>query len=187
MSGSRILSQNEVQTILGYLKRTNQRNYTAVLCSVHFGLRISELLFLRWSDVSGDYLYIRSLKGSKNQTFPIPKNVQRELKNLKRYYQEKDINITDDHFVVLSQVGENKPLSRQYFNRILRNTCKTLSITGKISNHSFRKTFINEIFKKTGKDVFKTRTYSRHRSISSLSAYVEGSHDTTLVNILNWE
>lgn len=187
MSGSRILSPSEVKKILQYLKTKNQRDYTATLCSVSFGLRIGELLRTTFKDVeNGDFIYIRSLKGSNNANFPIPPVVKHELNLLIQYYQQKGVNITPNHHLFLSQKGENQPISREHFNYILRSTCKALKIGGKVSNHSLRKAYINEIYQRTGKDVFKTKVYSRHKNISSLQSYVYESHDTSMINLISW-
>ena len=186
MAGSRILTPSEVKKILRYLKTKNQRDYTATLCSVTFGLRIGELLRLTFRDVQdGGFIYIRSLKGSENTNFPIPPTVDHELKQLKLYYQNKGIDITQNHYLFQSQKGENQPISREHFNYILRGTCKRLKIGGKVSNHSLRKCYINTIYERT-QDVFKTKVYSRHKSIQSLQSYINESDDTSMINLISW-
>jgi integrase len=186
MAGSRILTPPEVKKILRYLKTRNQRDYVATLCSVTFGLRIGELLRLTFKDIEGgDYIYIRSLKNSNNENFPIPPTVDDELKRLKLYYHGKGIDITSHHYLFQSQKGENQAISREHFNYILRTACKKLKIGGKVSNHSLRKCYINTIYQKT-QDVFKTKVYSRHKSIQSLQSYVSESHDTSIINLITW-
>lgn len=187
MAGSRILNKEEIKSILTYLKRKNQRDYTCVLCSIHFGLRAQEVLTLSFSQVSGDVIRIMSLKGSNNDHFPIPTEVKKQVKKLKRYYQNKGIQITSDSYLFQSRNGQNQHLTTQRLNVIIRDTCDTLKISGKISNHSFRKTFITRCYKETNFDIIKTRRYSRHKSISSLQPYIEESTSTELIENFTWD
>ena len=68
----------------------------------------------------------------------------------------------------------------------LKRLFKKARLDGKVNSHSFRKSFVTEIYRRTGKDLAQTRVYSRHNSLSSLQYYIETSADTGLVKDLSW-
>ncbi len=125
-SGSRILSKEEVKQVLDHFKSTNVRNYAAALMSVSIGTRIAELLSLRWKDLDGKYVNIKSLKGSNNASFPMSDELLKALKQLKQHYYNIGVQIDDITYLFLSREGVNKPLSSQHWNFIIRDACKNL-------------------------------------------------------------
>lgn len=185
-SGSRILTKEEVKQVLDHFKSTNSRNYAAALMSVSIGTRITELLSLRWKDLDGKYVNVKSLKGSNNASFPMSDELLKALNQLKQHYYNIGVQIDDNTHLFLSREGANKPLSSQHWNFIIRDACRKLGISGKVSNHSFRKCFITRIYEITGKDIFRTKVFSRHKSVSSLTPYVHASGDTSIVETIEW-
>ncbi len=110
MSGSRILTKEEVKQVLDHFKSTNVRNYAAALMSVSIGTRIAELLSLRWKDLDGKYVNIKSLKGSNNASFPMSGELISALNQLARHYYNQGIEVDDNTYLFLSREGTNKSL-----------------------------------------------------------------------------
>src|SRR4051812_15242801 len=62
------------------------RDAAMIMCAFRHGLRVSELVNLRWDQVSLDegLLSVHRLKGSNDSTHPIPGDELRELRRLQR-------------------------------------------------------------------------------------------------------
>lgn len=178
MHGTRLLTQEELSRVLELLPI---RERALVFSSLFFGLRISESLRLTFGDVTNSFLYVRSEKGSNNTNFPIPDEFKRLISKLSDYYQEKGIAVNETTPLFLSRKGQAKAISRQQACYLLKRTVEALRLGGKIGYHSFRKAFINFIYRETGHDLANTKNYSRHKSLSSLDYYLTASKDTSLV------
>lgn len=93
------------------------------------GLRVSELINLKWSDIHiiGDNIEVEVLgKGDKLRTVLMPNNLYQELITIKSH----------DTYVFVSEQYQTK-LHRTSVNRMLRKLCDRLSIK-RINPHAFR-------------------------------------------------
>ncbi|MEM2932460.1 MAG: tyrosine-type recombinase/integrase [Nitrososphaerota archaeon] len=176
----------EDQEVLTILLSLDVRDRVLVETGLYFGTRISEALELRFGDLAGQYLAIRSKKGSERQQFEIPAGYRRSIEELKTYYQSKGITVSDQTFLFLSRKGENKPITRQQASHIIRTVCREVGITGKVNSHSFRKVFVSRIYELTGHDIAQTKIYSRHKNLANLDYYIKTTEKTSLVHSLSW-
>lgn len=183
MKGCKALDNKEVKAILENL---SIRDKVFVMMGLTFGTRISEALELRFKDVAGDYLYLKSKKGSDNAAFPIPDQCKALIAELRGYYEEKNIDVNDNTFLFLSRKGENKAITRQQASQIVKVTCGSLGIPGKVNTHSFRKSFVTKIYEMTGFNIAETKNYSRHKSLANLDYYINTTQKTELINNLTW-
>lgn len=89
------LTQGEVLQLLEHLKRTSQRNYLIVLLLVMLGLRVSELVSIRWGNFQPDplntsvWLHVEKGKGGKQRTVKVPKKLWALLAEYKKDRLEK--------------------------------------------------------------------------------------------------
>jgi integrase len=183
MKGCRAIEKSEVTEILNSL---NIRDKALVLTGLTFGTRISETLSLTFGNVKDNLLYIHSQKDSENAGFPIPANYRQAIEELRAYYESQGITVTGKTYLFLSREGENSPMTSRQAQRIVKASCDKLGITGNVSTHSLRKTFVTAIYNLTGKDVVATMTYSRHKNLSNLVYYIKTTEKTDLVNALAW-
>ena len=183
MKGCRILTDNEIKMVLNELQT---RDRTLFLTCLTFGTRISEALNLTFGDVSGNTLYIKSIKGSENQGFPIPDVYRNAIEELKELYLKKGIKVTEKLPLFISQKGRNKSITRQLASHIIRKVSSKLNLNARVNTHSFRKTFVNRIYELTGYNIVETKAYSRHKSLMSLEYYIKTNEKNDLVNDLNW-
>ncbi|MFZ7119504.1 MAG: tyrosine-type recombinase/integrase, partial [Eubacteriaceae bacterium] len=110
-----IRDQNIVRDIGAYLKKQSERNYIMYLCGIYTGLRISDILNLRITDVKNkNYINIREKKTGKQKVVEINPILKKELK----YYLEDKKEIND--YLIQSREGYNQPLSRSMAYKILR-------------------------------------------------------------------
>ncbi|MBF0398622.1 MAG: tyrosine-type recombinase/integrase [Desulfobacterales bacterium] len=183
MKGCRTLTNEEIKRIIN---NAEIRDRALFLTGLTFGTRISESLELKFKDVSGAFLYLKSKKGSDNQAFPIPDSYRVVIERLKKEYESKGINVNFDTYLFISRKGDCKSITRQQASQVIKQICNELDINGKINSHSFRKSFITKIYELTKFNIVETQTYSRHKSISNLEYYISTTEKTDLVNKLVW-
>lgn len=183
VKGCRVISDDEVRMVLNELQ---VRDRALCLTCLTFGTRISEALALTFGDVEGSNLYLVSQKGSENISFPIPFAYKQVIKELKEWYEEREIKITSKSPLFISQKGKDKKISRQSASTLIKKTVKSLGLEGKINTHSFRKAFVTKIYEMTGFNIAETKTYSRHKSLVNLEYYIKTTETTELVEKLNW-
>jgi len=183
MKGCRVLTDDEIKLVLNEL---GTRDRTLFLTCLTFGTRISEALNLTFADVSGNTLYIRSMKGSDTQGFPIPDAYRNAICELENWYQSKGIAVTEMLPLFVSQKGRNKSITRQLASNVIKKVSRKLSLDGKVNTHSFRKSFVTKIYELTGFNIAETKAYSRHKSLVNLEYYIRTTEKTDLVEQLSW-
>jgi integrase len=183
MKGCRPLSRGEIKKII---EKLNIRDKLLCLSGLYFGLRISEILQLKFRDISSEYISIKSKKNSENVTFQIPLNYRLAVKALEGSYKRAGVIVTPDTYLILSREGENRPIHKGHACKLIKKVCKELGIEGKVNTHSFRKSFVTEIYRQTGKDIAETKKYSRHKNLSNLDYYIGTSTNLDLIEKLDW-
>jgi integrase len=134
-----------VRDMASYLKKTNERNYIMFLCGIYTGLRISDILKLKVSDVKNkNYISLREQKTGKQKTFEINPVLKREITS---YIVDKD----PDDYLIKSREDYNKPLTRSMAYKIMQEVADKFSLEC-IGCHTLRKTFGYHFYQQT-KDV----------------------------------
>jgi integrase len=133
---------SQLESMKKVLKSTNIRDYAMFVVGINIGLRISDLLSLRWQDVADgrgrpfNCVTIREIKTGKERTFKLNKNAQKALVEL-----VEANGYTPEGFLFRSRKGQNRPISRVQAWEILNHAARTIGIREKIGSHSLRKTF----------------------------------------------
>lgn len=188
MNGARVLNDEEIYRMM---EVATLRDRVLIMTGIHFGTRISEALQLRFGDFRGDTLRIRSKKKSNNQTFPIPEKFKQEVRQLRKYYAKHGIAVDDKTYLFLrmsrNSGNDHGPITPQNANQIINKLAEKIGINdGKVSAHSFRKSFVTRIYEKTGFNIAETQKYSRHKSLASLQYYIRTAETCDLVNDNLW-
>lgn len=141
------------------------------------GLRVSELISLRLSDLFFEEDFIRIMgKGNKQRLIPIGKYTQLQIKNYVNN-QRNQLKIAKGHedFVFLNRRG--KQLSRAMIFTIVRQTAENAGFTKKISPHTFRHSFATHLLE-NGANLRAIQMMLGHESITTTEIYVhvEKSH-----------
>ncbi len=153
-----------VEDIANYLKKTNERNYILYLLGIYTGLRISDILKRKISDVKNrNSISIREKKTSKQKNFEINPFLKRELAN---FISDKD----PDDYLIKSREEYNKPLSRSMAYRILKEVADRFGLEN-IGCHSLRKTFGYHFYQQT-KDVVTLMKIFNHSHPSVTLRYI---------------
>ena len=142
-------------------KQTNKELYILVLKLIYLsGLRISEALNLKWSDINhqDNSIYIYG-KGSKERKVFITKDFLELLKNLGKKNQ----------FVFELN---NKKISTRSVNKFLENCFNDSIIKDKLSSHVFRHSFATTMLENNA-DIRHIQKLLGHSSISTTEIYTK--------------
>ena len=142
-------------------KQTNKELYILVLKLIYLsGLRISEALNLKWSDINhqDNSMYVYG-KGSKERKVFIIKDFLDHLKNLDKKNQ----------FVF---VLNNKKISARSVNKFLENCYNDSIIKDKLSSHVFRHSFATTMLENNA-DIRHIQKLLGHSSISTTEIYTK--------------
>ena len=98
----------------------------------HHGLRVSELIKLRWHDINFETasIFIRRAKGSNDGAHSINGD---ELRLLKRAF-----NKSVSHFVITSSIYPNLPTTRVTINRLINRLAMFAKLKIKVHPHMLR-------------------------------------------------
>lgn len=142
--------------------RPNERIATALVLEGNLGLRISDILKLRLSDIVRDgeryRLEITEQKTGKQRVFTVPLVIQQYMEN---YCLRNSIRPNDLMF----------PITERAVQKQLALVCDYLGYTG-ISTHSFRKWYATEIYKNSGYDIALVQRLLQHSSAAVTQRYI---------------
>ena len=138
-----VLTINEINDILDTIDLSlpeGQRNRAMLEVLYSCGLRVSELISLRYSDVYFDEGFIRvEGKGSKQRLVPISETAIREIKN---YLLDRNLMVVKKGFediLFLSRRGT--ALSRIMVFHIIKQQTEMAGVHKNVSPHTFRHSF----------------------------------------------
>lgn len=168
------LSDHEIMRLISTIdlsKPQGERNRTILETMYGCGLRVSELITLRLSDLFFDEGFIRVVgKGSKERFVPIHRQSQ---KYINFYISDIRTHIPRvkefEDTLFLNRRG--KGLSRQMIFMILKDLAIKAQIGKKISPHTLRHSFATELLKR-GADLRAIQQILGHESITTTEVYV---------------
>ena len=148
---------------------TGLRNKAMMALMLHCGLRISEVINLRPSNINltKGKLRVESGKGNKDRDLAIPEY----LIDLLNSWRKKRLQC-DYFFATL----KGKKLSSRYLQQMVKRYAIKAGITKKISPHVLRHTYATSYYRQT-KDIETLRRILGHSDISTTTIYI------TLANI----
>ena len=168
------LSENEINELISAIdlsKVLGERNRTILETMYSCGLRVSEIITLRISDLFFEEGFIRVVgKGNKERFVPIHQRAQKFI-----LFYIKDIRfhlIIDKKFedtLFLNRRG--KGLSRQMIFMILKDLAIKINLQKKISPHTLRHSFATHLLK-NGADLRAIQQMLGHESITTTEVYV---------------
>ena len=136
-----------------------------IIASIYTGLRISDVLRLKWSDLMKEDLVIKEKKTKKLRTIKINSTVHSVVSKF-------NLNDEDD-FIFKSQKGS--VFSIQQINRVLKEIFRTESKHLNISSHSLRKSFGRRVYENNNESekslVYLSELFN-HTSLSITRKYL---------------
>ncbi len=136
-----------------------------IIVSIYTGLRISDVLRLKWSDLMKEDLVIKEKKTKKLRTIKINSTIHSVLSKF-------NLNGEDD-FIFKSQKGS--VFSIQQINRVLKEIFRAESKHLNISSHSLRKSFGRRVYENNNESekslVYLSELFN-HTSLSITRKYL---------------
>lgn len=159
----RAVQRNHINHAKGFTGcRPNERIATALVLEGNLGLRISDIVQLRPSDIVKDgdryRLEVIEQKTGKSRVFTVPLVIQQYIEN---YCLRNNIGKKDLIF----------PISERMVQKQLKIVCDYLGYEG-ISTHSFRKWYATEIYKANGYDITLVQRLLQHSSAAVTQRYI---------------
>lgn len=173
------LSYHEIEQLMEAIDHSTpegQRNRAILEVLYSSGLRVSELVDLKLSNVYEDIGFLRIIgKGNKERLVPVGRDA---LKYMKIYTSEVRVhlNIASGHqnFVFLNRRG--KKLTRVMIFTIIKNLAKKIGMTKSISPHTFRHSFATHLIE-GGADLRAVQEMLGHESITTTEIYTHLDRD----------
>ena len=167
-----VLSVEEIDRIMNSVDLSEpegHRNRAILEVLYSCGLRVSELISLRISDLFFDESFIRVIgKGDKQRLVPIgepaKRAVQLYLSQTRRAYVSKKA----EDILFLNRRGGK--LSRQMIFLMIKSQCEKAGITKEISPHTFRHSFATHLVE-NGADLRAVQQMLGHESIITTEIY----------------
>jgi integrase/recombinase XerD len=182
------LSVEEIDAMLKQIDRSTpdgERNNVMIETLYSCGLRVSELVNLRLTDLHLDHEYVRVTgKGNKERMVPIGRTA---IKLLKSYINtvRSQLKPAKDHedFIFLNRRG--KKLSRVMVFLIIRSLAEKAGIRKTLGPHTFRHSFATHLIE-GGADLRAVQEMLGHESITTTEIYTHLDRQFLRDNILSY-
>ena len=173
------LSYHEIEQILNAIDLSTPegaRNRAMLETLYSSGLRVSELIDLRISNLFRDIGFIRVFgKGNKERLVPVGSDA---LKYMTIYLEEVRCHVTVqkgfEDFIFLNRRGQK--LSRVMVFTIIRDLVSKLGMEKKVSPHTFRHSFATHLIE-GGADLRAVQEMLGHESITTTEIYTHLDRD----------
>ena len=181
-----VLSVEEVDMLISAIDLSEpegQRNKAIIEVLFSCGLRVSELVMLRLSDLFLDEGFIRVVgKGNKERLVPIS---QRAIQELQYWYIDRNvlkIKPGEQDYVFLNRRGAH--LTRTMILIMIKRLAKQAGITKTVSPHTLRHSFATALLE-GGADLRSIQAMLGHEKISTTEIYTHLDMSHVRYDILN--
>lgn len=173
-----VFTDQQIKQMLSYYRRIKQRekslfayrDYTLIVTLLGTGLRLQEVVNLKWSDLDFEnYMLTVFGKNRKREMIPITEKLVKELLAyqvfVKSYFKDKQIE-----YVFTNIKG--KQMTKNAVQSIFKRLSKIMNFKDvRLSCHTFRHTFCQKLAM-SGMSAFAIQKLMRHQDISVTMKYV---------------
>ncbi|SEM02394.1 integrase/recombinase XerD [Maribacter orientalis] len=180
------LSENEIDKLIQAIdlgSNEGERNRAMLETLYGCGLRVSELIDLKISDLFFEEDFIKVTgKGDKQRFVPIS-TVNKKYINIYRNEIRVHVNIQEGFQDILFLNRRGKQLTRAMIFTIVKNLAVTIGLHKNISPHTFRHSFATHLLE-NGADLRAIQQMLGHESITTTEIYmhVDRSHLAEVMN-----
>jgi integrase/recombinase XerD len=168
-----VLEIDEIDALLNAIDLSSaegERNHAMLETLYSCGLRVSELIGLRFSDLYFDEGFIRVIgKGNKERLVPVSNQV---IKEITQYTEQSRLKIPiqagQEHFIFLNRRGHQ--LTRIMIFTIIRQLAQKINLNKQISPHTFRHSFATHLVE-GGANLRAIQEMLGHESITTTEIY----------------
>lgn len=167
-----VLTVKEIDDLLGAIDLTKSdgiRNRAIIETLYSCGLRVSEVVTLKLSDLFFDSGYIRIIgKGDKERLVPISDKAVGDINDYLVERQKQKIGPSSENVLFLNRRGEQ--LTRVMVFLIIKKLSQKIGLTKTISPHTFRHSFASHLFER-GADLRVIQELLGHETITTTEIY----------------
>jgi integrase/recombinase XerD len=168
-----VLSIEEIDALIAAIdvsKTEGHRNRAILETLYSCGLRVSELVNLKFSDLYFDEGFIRVIgKGNKERLVPVSKNVEKEIMLYNDHVRRhQTIQPKHESFVFLNRRGAQ--LTRVMIFTIIKQLAEAIQLKKNISPHTFRHSFATHLIE-GGANLRAIQEMLGHESITTTEIY----------------
>jgi integrase/recombinase XerD len=160
-----------------------ERNRAILETLYSCGLRVSELISLKISDLFFDEGFVKITgKGDKQRFVPIAESTQRYIESYRRYIRNH-LNIAKGHEDTLFLNRRGKQLTRAMVFTIIKTLAVKINLQKNISPHTLRHSFATHLLE-NGADLRAIQMMLGHESITTTEVYVhlDRKHLTQIIH-----
>jgi integrase/recombinase XerD len=181
------LNEEEVELLLQTASADNSllgvRNKVMIYLMYVTGMRVSELVMLKTSDIQLDTgMVLIAGKGGKQRMVPLPMHILTILADYMQYTRISLLKNTSSPYLFATVYAHKpKPLSRQSFWNIIKDLWKKCGKNTVISPHQLRHSLATHMLKH-GADLRSLQLWLGHENLSTVQIYthIEKSHLRTM-------
>ncbi len=173
-----IRDKKTIQRMKAILKSRSYRDYALFTLGINSGLRVSDLLNLKVSDVLDDKgkikdrITLREKKTGKAKDFPVGATAKKALQE----YLGNTKNLDKEGYLFPSRKKGNGSISRVQAYRILNEAARLAGLEERIGTHTLRKTFGYHAYR-MGLDLSVIQKLMNHSSPGITLAYIGITQD----------
>ena len=163
-------------------KPEGHRNRAIIEVLFSCGLRVAELVSLKWSQLYASERYLRIIgKGSKERLVPISERALKEIENYLPWRNQLKIKAGEEDYVFLNRRGAH--LTRTMILIMLKRQAVEAGIKKTISPHTLRHSFATALLE-GGADLRAIQALLGHESIGTTEIYTHISMQTLRREVL---
>ena len=180
------LSTNEIDELISAIdlsKNEGERNRAMLETLYSCGLRVSELITLKISDLFFEEGFVKVTgKGNKQRFIPIGKLTEKYINFYKDSYRNH-LKVAKGHEDILFLNRRGKQLTRAMVFTIIKDLAVKIGLKKTISPHTFRHSFATHLLE-NGADLRSIQLMLGHESITTTEVYVhlDRKHLTQIMN-----
>lgn len=178
---------NKINRIKGnLLKQKNPRDLLLFVLGINTGLRISDILPLKLSDVKDkmgdpkDYIYLTEKKTHKQRKIVLNSEVK---KALQIYFDKSKVYDLDTYLFTSEKDDRNRPLTKTMAWNLVNKWCRGVGILERVGTHTLRKTLGYQM-RKNGIAIEVIQEMLGHSSVGVTSRYI-GINQEELEKVAN--
>ena len=174
---------DQLKSSIDLSKPEGHRNRAIIEVLFSCGLRVSELVNLKWSQVYEEDHFLRILgKGSKERLVPISDIALQDINNYLPWRDSLKIKPGEEDYVFLNHYGHH--LTRVMILIMLKRQAEEAGIQKTISPHTLRHSFATALLE-GGADLRVIQALLGHESIGTTEIYTHMSMQTLRAEVLN--
>jgi integrase/recombinase XerD len=176
---------DQIQAEIDLSKQEGHRNKAIIETLYSCGVRVSELVNLKYSNLYEEEGFIKVLgKGNKERFAPINDGLMKEIQFYEESMRNKlKIKKGNEDFIFLNRRGAQ--LTRVMIFTIIKNLAEKASINKKVSPHTFRHSFATHMLE-GGADLRVIQDLLGHESITTTEIYTHLDKDFLRSEILSF-